>query len=514
MFKKVLAMLIATVLLLSQILPLTITYAEATSINYYKSIPWKSSEHKQSDNIRSIAFGNGRFVAVGDGGKILVSIDGSKWTPANSSTSESLVSVKWNGNKFVAVGDNQTMIESNNGIDWNIVCSIKYSGMFCDIAFHEDEFVVVGGGGIWHSSDQSVGTKRLFDQEAGLESIVWGKDKYVAIEGTGRIFSSKDGVKWENISRIEGGYVFNCINYLDGMYYAVSNKGNIFSSKDATKWNKVYHSNTNTAFYRVISGSNLLICVGVYGVVAMSTDGITWYETTLENCDDFNSIAYGNNTYVVAGFNFKSEKNSGTIWYANIGPDNDASIKSTIFKIDSKKCVISNVPQNISYSSFLKALVVPIGDKVEVFDKQNNKTQILTKDSVVEVVARDGITTRRYSIQLKDIAVYLNNKKINFTSGLILKDNVFLAPIKKIGESLDCIYSFDKKNNKISFTKGLNRISMTINSNIADVNGKRITMPTKAIYSSEIYIPLQFLCQKLGYKYTYDEVNGTININW
>ncbi|WP_404421124.1 hypothetical protein [Nibricoccus sp. IMCC34717] len=66
--------------------------------------------------------GRGTFIVVGDKGTILRSTDAVTWTPAkNSATSQRLNGVAWDNGLFVAVGEKGTLVYSENGDTWTAV---------------------------------------------------------------------------------------------------------------------------------------------------------------------------------------------------------------------------------------------------------------------------------------------------------------------------------------------------------------------------------------------------------
>ena len=69
-------------------------------------------------NLSSVACGNGVFVAVGDSGWILRSLDGTTWTLKNPGTVNDLYSVTFGNNLFVAVGAGGTVLVSSDGATW------------------------------------------------------------------------------------------------------------------------------------------------------------------------------------------------------------------------------------------------------------------------------------------------------------------------------------------------------------------------------------------------------------
>ena len=73
------------------------------------------------DNLNDVLYANSLFMAVGDSGTIVTSIDGYIWTSRTSGTTENLNGVNYNsvGGNWIAVGENNTIIvSSNNGVTW------------------------------------------------------------------------------------------------------------------------------------------------------------------------------------------------------------------------------------------------------------------------------------------------------------------------------------------------------------------------------------------------------------
>jgi hypothetical protein len=75
-----------------------------------------------SDGFRSVAFGNGVWVAVGTGGQVSTSATPSTntndWTIRNSGTFESFNDIVFDGTKFIAAATNNKVFTSTNGQSW------------------------------------------------------------------------------------------------------------------------------------------------------------------------------------------------------------------------------------------------------------------------------------------------------------------------------------------------------------------------------------------------------------
>src|ERR1700722_16673433 len=65
-----------------------------------------------------IAAGPSGLVAVGTGGTILTSADGTTWVRRASGPTSWLVGVAYGAGQYVAVGDNGTILLSPDGIGW------------------------------------------------------------------------------------------------------------------------------------------------------------------------------------------------------------------------------------------------------------------------------------------------------------------------------------------------------------------------------------------------------------
>ena len=70
----------------------------------------QASDINLRGRLRAAAYGANRFVAVGEGGRIIHSPDGDRWTTATTPTDTNLKGVAYNGTRFVAVGQNGTIL--------------------------------------------------------------------------------------------------------------------------------------------------------------------------------------------------------------------------------------------------------------------------------------------------------------------------------------------------------------------------------------------------------------------
>jgi len=178
------------------------------------SNPFYVNETKYSGNlIQAIAYGNGKFVAVGDNGKMAYSSDGINWTATDSKFGTTPINgIAYGNNTFIAVGVSGKMAYSSDGVNWTAVTDSKFSTdtfhQIWSITWGNGKFVAGGNYGEmayssdgvnWTATDSKFGKDSMTDQ---VRSIAWGNNMFVAV-GTdydndvrGIITTSPDGITW------------------------------------------------------------------------------------------------------------------------------------------------------------------------------------------------------------------------------------------------------------------------------------------------------------------------------
>ena len=112
----------------------------------YTSSNGKTWRFSFTNELNSFAFGNGKFVGVGNGGVIIYSADAVTWFSANSGTTSDLQRIIFAENIFLAVGSNGTIISSPDGINWTSHIS-GLSSLLSGVIYGNNSFVVVGENG-------------------------------------------------------------------------------------------------------------------------------------------------------------------------------------------------------------------------------------------------------------------------------------------------------------------------------------------------------------------------------
>jgi len=260
-----------------------------------------------NNTIRAIAYGNGKFVAGGEEGKMAYSTDGITWTAVTDSTIWDLVenkktyktsinAIAYGDGKFVAGGGYGKMAYSTNGVTWTEVDVTSIFGSYGNlsinaIAYGDGKFVAGAKGGdsvMAFSSNGINWTAVAYDSiwefvfidvifRSHINAIAYGDGKFVAGGSGCKMAISTDGETW---TALPDSTILGFTIDMD-YYYGVP------------------------AITKIVYGNNKFIAESYYrnGKMAISTDGVTW--TALDvtrifgsNSVPINTIAYGNGKFV------------------------------------------------------------------------------------------------------------------------------------------------------------------------------------------------------------------------
>jgi hypothetical protein len=236
--------------------------------------------------INAIAYGGGKFVAVG-GGEGAYSSDGINWTPISGTIPSNAIA--YGGNKFVAVGNAGAMAYSSDGINWTAITGTN------------NPFIYNYGG---------------TPASSRINAIAYGGSTWVAggigdSGGNNAIAYSHDGVAWTIVSGVLnpfGGKSILGIAYGGNKFVAgtVGDMSTSYSkmaySSDGGNWTEVNVSGIfGFDWINAIAYGNGKFVAGSSGKMAYSADGVTWTAVADSKLNGISAIAYGNGKFVAGG---------------------------------------------------------------------------------------------------------------------------------------------------------------------------------------------------------------------
>lgn len=254
---------------------------------------------------QDIAFGNGTFIMMEEGGRILTSPDGKTWSESPGGGGRDVIRVTYANGTFIA-WSRDFLFSSMNGNSWDEMGpapSCFVDGQCFDPWADGDSF------NPW--------------LECGITSLTYGAGIYVAVCSSGRIFSSPDGSSWlqstaPNSDRLLG------VVYGNGTYVAVGARATVLVSTDGMQWDEApsmppeseYPLAWSYDLAAVVFGHGLFVAVGTgvqtagfgppmsYSLVLTSPDGLNWTQIIPGDGGvgpGLVDVAYGNSQFAAVG---------------------------------------------------------------------------------------------------------------------------------------------------------------------------------------------------------------------
>ena len=300
-------------------------------------VTWVRGNAGTSNDVRRVAFGNGRFVAAGGRG-VYTSVDGASWSNVSPDTtkwmraaafgngvfvatgSEALFTssngvawidltseardryhVTYRNGQFVSGGHNFSVLTSANGIDWaaNANTQLATKGNW---AFGNGVYVSANSDAVFTSVD---GDTWEYEIGNGLD-VVFDGTQFLSIDSQGSVRTSPDGESWSVVATglPDSPFGLTDLIFAEGRYVATFAR-EIFSSEDGVNWVK-RHDAPIGYIPSVAHGGGMFVAVGTDSTHSMSIlsspDGITWTERAEPDYEErLAAIAFGGGYFVTAG---------------------------------------------------------------------------------------------------------------------------------------------------------------------------------------------------------------------
>ena len=266
---------------------------------------WTSRTAASADSWVAVAYGGGRYVAVGTNA-VMTSTDGITWTSGTPATSDEWWGVAYGAGIWVAVSYNGTVMTSTNGTAWTQrfpPAGNEYFG----VTYGNGLFVAVGETATGSPNNQIITspdginwTARSSPVIIRWHSVAYGNNLFVAVArdgtATNRVMTSTDGITWTTQTSVSGAW--RSVAYGNGLWVATQYSSNgIMTSPDGITWTaRTTITGTAQDWSTVVYGSNTWVAVAITGTkrVMTSPDATTW--TSQSSADDskqWYALTYG-----------------------------------------------------------------------------------------------------------------------------------------------------------------------------------------------------------------------------
>lgn len=281
--------------------------------------------------LNSVAYGNNRFVAVGDQ-VILQATDGSLNTwkgtyfqVADGGKKEDFKKVVYNNDKFVAIAPNDidaTIQPLTNSVNWNTDTTSNWTPIsgtlsqsnWSSIAYHNPTNYVAVSNSTTNNISVYNGswTTQTVNGTNGLLSIAYGLNKYVAVGPNILIYSTNNGASWNTGSTQTGNWVSVKFIAATNLFVAVSTTEEkriiysedginwVLSNVEQSLWKDITYTSAEYVAVAESGTSQLLLNFGrVADSIAIGNDSQAEYFNSIAIGKD--AIAPGENTVILGG---------------------------------------------------------------------------------------------------------------------------------------------------------------------------------------------------------------------
>lgn len=192
-----------------------------TVITSANGTSWSSQQAGVQSDLRAVAYGNGKFLAVGP--KSVVSDDGLTWRPVTIPTEGSLTSVIYAAGRFTAADDRGKAFDSADGATWTAAKDFKRPFE------QQPQFRSVASSGSLYVLMTSSGAHATYGTRTQQPSLGWNTECFRVIYLAGQflqlceevvITGTSDGSRWERRDPKTWGKIYDAAH--DGLVFRAS----------------------------------------------------------------------------------------------------------------------------------------------------------------------------------------------------------------------------------------------------------------------------------------------------
>jgi len=271
-----------------------------TTSAYYE---WESVTSGLTDNMFSITYGDGLYVAGAQNSALSTSPDGVTWTSQTTGFGTTIYSLAYGVGLFVAVGPSGKLSTSPDGVTWTSRTSGFGSNTIEGVTFGNGLFVAVGTSGTLTTSPDGINwTSRTSGVPYVNYAVAYSDGLYLAGGYNGQLTTSSNGTSWTSRTSGFGSNYIRAVAAGEGVYVIAGDSGKISTSSNGTSWTSRTSGFGSTVIRGLTFGNGLFVAVGGSGKLSTSPDGVTWTSRTSGlGTTGLYAAGYGDGLYLAAG---------------------------------------------------------------------------------------------------------------------------------------------------------------------------------------------------------------------
>ena len=248
-------------------------------------ITWTETVMPYDQIWSSVAYGDGKFVAVSEGPVqgAAYSTDGITWIGTSMPSQAAWSALAYGDGKFVAAtGNTDTAAYSTDGINWTASTTSSQNG-FNQMAYGNGKFVAIRGfsNTAAYSTDGITWTASTLPSSGTWKGLAYGNGKFIVTRefSTAAAYST-DGITWTAFNMPSNPVYGWQLAYGDRKFVAIAFGQNVSAySKNGIDW--ISTTIPGTDWREIVYGSeNFIAYAYLSPSAAYSTDGITWTLTS------------------------------------------------------------------------------------------------------------------------------------------------------------------------------------------------------------------------------------------
>jgi hypothetical protein len=266
---------------------------------------WNSMSLGVSKNLTRGAYGGTTFVLAGvesfETTNVLYSNNGTSWLQSTYNIGN-VTGITYGADKFLSTAINTNAIFlSSDGINWTTASSPPSEVSWNDAAYGGGRFVIVRSGLIRYSTDGNTWTAAS-SPAINYKLVKYGFDRFVSITNNAITSSaySADGTNWTGSTSLPQSPDWSAIEYGANKFVTIKTNSNIVAySSNGITWTQSTLPSSQ-AWNSVAYGGGLFVAVASStNRTAYSNDGVTWYEgNLLPVSGDWKGVIYGGNKFI------------------------------------------------------------------------------------------------------------------------------------------------------------------------------------------------------------------------
>lgn len=306
-----------------------------------------------SDGIFKIAKDEEKFIAYGSMNKVYISYDGVTWQPRMLTFDTNNINLNqlrksdvdishilYKNNKYYGI-INGYLLYSNDGFNWEFDSfSLNAEGLFFAGVYVADDgkillysnysgrgnFLINFYGNFYYKENEKsdyIPIRKA--KEHGNNYVAYGNGTYLIVNENGEIYTSDDGLSWEqqqSIKRLDLSNLSKVLFFNGKFLILKTNSLKYWYSVDGIEWKEAYFPeilvNGKYKLYPdefILTENEIIAYMMTYPYAFKTTDGINWNIELIRNDieNSYSYIKYSNGLYIGESYNNETGESSITV---------------------------------------------------------------------------------------------------------------------------------------------------------------------------------------------------------